>query len=273
MTNKFSATRLPSIRFWLPVIVAGLSITGCQRATPPAEASLAELRTKLSTRFPTVQIRTIHPAPVAGLFEIVTDSGISYADASGDHLLLGRLMDTATKRDLSSEAWDRHHPIDFAKLPLDNAIKTTRGDGSRVLAVFADPDCPFCRTLEKDLGELANATIYTFLFPIESTHPGSTDKARHIWCAADRQNAWHKLMLEGREPTATVCSGDPIDATIKLGIELSVASTPTIFLASGQRLSGTMPLDQLERALAESARVLQGRTGADPLTTNNRSHH
>jgi hypothetical protein len=65
---------------------------------------------------------------------------------------------------------DRRAParrrIDFNGLPLEHAIKTVRGDGARQLAVFSDPDCPYCLVLEREtLSKIDNVTIYTFLYP------------------------------------------------------------------------------------------------------------
>jgi thiol:disulfide interchange protein DsbC len=65
----------------------------------------------------------------------------------------------------------RQQRIAFDTLPLADAIKTVRGKGERVIAVFSDPDCPFCRRLETELDKLDNVTLYTFLYPLEGLHP------------------------------------------------------------------------------------------------------
>ena len=59
-------------------------------------------------------------------------------------------------------------PDIFSALPLQHAIKTVKGDGTRYLVVFSDPDCPYCKRLEREtLSKLDNITIFTFLFPLE----------------------------------------------------------------------------------------------------------
>ena len=78
-------------------------------------------------------------------------------------LLLGP---TAGAYDQVSATQVEDQRVDFASLPFDHAIMTVQGNGSRKLAVFADPYCPYCRTLERRLSELSDVTIYTFLFPI-----------------------------------------------------------------------------------------------------------
>ena len=36
---------------------------------------------------------------------------------------------------------------------------------ARTLAIFSDPDCPYCRRLEAEIKGLTDVTIYTFLMP------------------------------------------------------------------------------------------------------------
>lgn len=77
----------------------------------------------------------------------------------------------------------------FSSLPISQAIKTVRGNGSRHVAVFSDPDCPYCRKLESEtLSKLDNVTIYTFLFPLEQ-HADANRKAALIWCAPNQSRA------------------------------------------------------------------------------------
>jgi thiol:disulfide interchange protein DsbC len=61
---------------------------------------------------------------------------------------------------------DKLTAIDFAQLPLKDAIVWKQGNGSRKLAVFADPNCGYCKRLEKDLVNVKDVTIYTFVIPI-----------------------------------------------------------------------------------------------------------
>ena len=78
-----------------------------------------------------------------------------------------------TQRDLTAERMDKQQRVDFAQLPLGDAIKIVRGKGERVLVVFSDPDCPYCKRLEPELDKLNNVTLYTFPYPLESLHPES----------------------------------------------------------------------------------------------------
>ena len=69
-------------------------------------------------------------------------------------------------------------------LPLDQAIKIVRGNGSRKIAIFEDPNCGYCKRFERDLAGVNDITVYVFLYPILS--PDSMEKSKAIWCSADR---------------------------------------------------------------------------------------
>jgi thiol:disulfide interchange protein DsbC len=123
------------------------------------------------------------------------------------------------------------------------------------MAVFSDPDCPYCRKLEKTLATATDVTIYTFLYPIADLHPDAATKAQSIWCATDREATWTAWMLDGVEPAAARCDGVPIDDLQKLGRELRIHGTPTILMSDGRRYGGALPADKLEAALAEAAKA------------------
>jgi thiol:disulfide interchange protein DsbC len=211
-----------------------------------------QLKQTLEQRFP-IKIDVVQAAPLPGVYEVIAGEQIAYADPSGDYLIVGRLMDTRTRHDLSAEHLDAHNSIDFHTLPFDRAIKIVRGNGERQLAVFADPDCPYCQQLEKDLRTLSDLTVYVFLLPLESVHPGATAHAHAIWCARDRSAAWTEWVIDRKAPPAAPCAGDPIGGIQALGESLRVHATPTLFLENGGRIGGYIPLEQLQKRLAQAA--------------------
>lgn len=161
-------------------------------------------------------------------------------------LLLGP---TAGAYDQASATQVQDQRVDFASLPFDHAIMTVQGNGSRKLAVFADPYCPYCRTLERRLSELSDVTIYTFLFPILT--PNSKSMAAAIWCASDREATWRSWMLDGRPPArGHGCAGAPLDSNLALARGLGIRITPTIIFASGETVTGALPLYDLKSLLS-----------------------
>src|ERR1700752_1053383 len=134
---------------------------------------------------------------VPGVFEVRAGLDIFYVDATGQYAFVeGHLLDLKANRDLTRERLEAAARIDFASLPLDIALKTVRGSGKRRLALFEDPNCPYCRALHTLLGQLDDVTIYTFPYPVLSAD--SDAKARAALCAPDRIKAWSELMRTGK---------------------------------------------------------------------------
>ena len=217
----------------------------------PPEIATA-IRSTLHERVPDLQVAGIHKSPIPGMYELETGSELLYTNDTGSLIFAGRIIDTKTRADLTSDRWDQLNAVDFASLPLDEAIKTVRGDGSRKVAVFADPLCPYCRQLEQEMQGINNVTIYTFLFPLESIHPGASDKALHIWCSKDPVSAWSKWMLQKTEPGNASCAGAPIDKLQTLGRKIHIDSTPTMFLVDGKRVRGAIKHNEIEQLLAST---------------------
>jgi thiol:disulfide interchange protein DsbC len=247
-TVRLLAKMLPSGAFF-----CALAIVEAFAAQPEVTAPL---RQNIESRFPGAHVYDVQPSPIPGLYEVFMGDQIVYADASGDHVIIGSMVDTQTKQNLTEARLNDHGKIDFKTLPLNQAIKVVKGNGNRVFAVFSDPDCPFCQQLEKTLLSVNDVTMYVFLFPIAALHPQAPSKAHAIWCAPDRVKAWSDWMHEKRLPATRTCSGDPIDALQKLGDTLHINSTPTLFFADGHRVAGALPVPELEKELA-STRVVQ----------------
>jgi thiol:disulfide interchange protein DsbC len=220
----------------------------------------SQIMQTLRARFPQVPIDAVEPSPVPGLYEVISGDKMLYVDASGDHLILGSMIDTRTKQDLTQDAIDSRYSIDFNKLPFDEAIKIVRGNGARKMALFEDPDCPFCRQLEHNMSFMSDVTIYLFLFPIPQLHPHALVDAKAIWCAPDRGSAWTNWMVyQTPIPRGGSCANDPIAKINTLAQSLHITATPTIFLQNGHRIGGSIPVSQLQQMMAQAS--------AAPLTS------
>ena len=189
-----------------------------------------------------------------GLYEAVVDAEILYVDERVNYLIAGNAFDLRTNENLTAARKEDITRVDFKTLPLQLAVKTVRGNGARVLAVFEDPNCPYCKRFEKDIATLDNTTIYTFLYPILSRDVNAADdsypKSRSIWCAPDRTAAWSQLMLEGRHlaPAADSCK-HPLEDILALGQKLHITGTPTLLFTDGRRAPGAIPLDEVEKRM------------------------
>ena len=170
---------------------------------------------------------------------------------SVNFVIAGRMFDARTRENLTQKRIDTALKVDFKSLPLDRAIKTTRGNGSRTIVTFEDPNCQYCKRLWQTMGDLKDVTIYTFLYPILSADSGTKSKA--IWCSKDRAAAWDQYMVGGKAPAAAAddCK-HPIDENVALGRSLGINGTPTIIFTDGSRAAGALPVPMIEQRIASA---------------------
>ena len=174
---------------------------------------------------------------------------ILYTDKKGDYLFIGRVYDTKTSTDLTTARIEEINKIKFSDLPLEMALKQVKGNGKRVIAVFEDPNCGYCKRLRQTtLKDIDNVTIYTFMYNILSED--SFVKSKNIWCASDRVKAWDDWMINGKlPPTAPAACESPNDKIAALGQKLKITGTPAIFFSDGTRIPGAVDLKSLEACL------------------------
>jgi len=255
---RISDIRIPSLRSIAAaaaLTAAGLLGSGWTFAQPVTADPSAVIKQTIEKRFAGSHVIKVQPSAIPGLYEVFTGAELVYTDARADYLLMGPMVDTESHENLTQARLNDFGRIDFKTLPLDRAIKIVKGNGSRVFAVFSDPDCPFCQQLEKSLLSVNNFTMYVFLFPIASLHPQATAKAHAIWCAKDRGAAWSQWMRDKKLPASSVpCAGDPVDQLQQLGDQLRINSTPTLFFASGKRVAGAIPEKEIEQNLGAPAK-------------------
>ena len=216
-----------------------------------ADDGVGSLEKRLKDMYPATRIEHVQPSEIPSLFEVTMGKNSAYTDSTGRYFIFGHLYDMKAQRDLTAERMDKQQRIDFPQLPLTDAIKTVHGKGERVLAVFSDPDCPYCKRLDAELDKLNNVTLYTFPYPLEGLHPEAVDKSVAVWCAPDRARAWADLMKIGKTPAKRKCD-NPIERNIQLAQRLGIQGTPTLLSADGRMLPGAAPSERIEQWLAET---------------------
>lgn len=207
----------------------------------------------LKQKYPSTVIKSVTETNLPGIYEVIMGKNIAYVEESGRYFLFGHLFDMQTQTDLSEGkvVAEQAAKMDFKGLPLKDAITIVRGDGSRKVAIFSDPDCPYCKQLENNMVNLTNVTIYLFMFPIEQLHPQSKAKSVAVWCSADRAKAWDGLMRRNENLSGS-CE-NPIDRNVALAESLGINGTPTLILADGSIIPGAPPAAKLEQLLNQSA--------------------
>jgi len=240
-------------KFVAKVLVGMCLISGAALAdTAKVDAAKAAIKSALKAKFAGIPVDSVRKMPYDGLYEFVSDNQVFYTDRHVSYILVGRLIDAKSHRDLTEERVRDLMQVKFDTLPLDAAIKLVKGNGKRKMAVFSDPDCPYCKRLEAELDKIDDVTIYLFLYPVELLHAGSTQKAKSVWCAPDRAKAWSELMHKGTVPQGGATCDTPVEKIRALAAKLKINGTPTLVFADGQRVPGAIPAAQMEKLLGSA---------------------
>jgi len=237
--------------------VAGLSLFVCMAAGAQtgelSPAQLAVIKQKLSQRLPDLPpIESARTTPMNGLIELKAGASVLYTDANGDYLIEGQLLDTKSQRNLTEERLDEINKVDFGTLPFKDAVVWKSGTGKRRLVVFADPNCGYCKHLEKEIQQIKDVTVYTFMIPILGED--SKAKVDNIWCVGNnRTQVWRDWMLSGAAPARSfgMCTS-PGQRNLALSQKLRVQGTPAMFFEDGSRLASAAAAATIEQRLSRA---------------------
>ena len=228
---------------WYALAVAS-AIAGGAHANEPA------VRQAILAKFPKMTVDSVTKTPFQGIYEVVLDGQVYYTDEKASYVFSGSLIDMRGRepRNLPQETTNKMASSALAKA-TDLAVKRVKGNGKRVVYTFEDPNCGYCKELQKELVKLNDVTIYTFLWPILS--PDSMDKSKAIWCSKDRAKTWEEYMIKGVALTGKRdCDTSAIEKNQRLAQRFNLKGTPAVYLANGEQIGGYLPASQLETALA-----------------------
>jgi thiol:disulfide interchange protein DsbC len=262
-------------------LLATLLALGLAAPAMAADTATAPVEAALKGRFPKLTLQNLHAVPQApGLYEFTVNGQKAYTPANAAYVLVGELLvkDGDKVVNVTKAGAEKAQADLFNGLPKERAIKMVFGRGERQLALFEDPHCPFCQAFEHDLakqGDALNATVYVFLFPIESLHPGATAHSEYLWCSKDPADAWKSWMsfaddhrgqpadavwgqwLASTNRPSTLDCGDKgqklVAGNIDLGHSYGFHQTPILLFSNGTMWPGALPMDKLEKAFRYAA--------------------
>jgi thiol:disulfide interchange protein DsbC len=252
----------PLVRLAQLALAATLSLGAAHlaRAQDLSAAQVTALKQKLAQRLPELSnIDAIKASPLPGIYEVQVGTNLLYTDAKGDYVIDGHILDTRSQRNLTQERLDDINRIDFAALPFKDAVVWKNGTGARKLVIFADPNCGYCKRLEKDLQKVKDVTVYTFIIPILGDD--SKVKADNILCMKDRTQSYRDWMLSGITPAKSFGScANPVQRNMALAQKFKITGTPAMFFEDGSRLASAAPAETVEQRLVKASAALAAPT-------------
>jgi len=199
---------------------------------------------------PALTVTDVKLAPVNSLWQIDVEAGDGkkgpiFLDFSKKHLLV--VQQIIPVDSIGKPA--QHKKVEFSKIPLKDALVMGPKNAKKKVAVFTDPDCPFCRKLHEELKKVLekrqDVAFYVFLRPLPMHGKDAMDKAEAILCA--KSLALLDDALSGKPVPAPTCktAAAQIAKNTALADALEFRGTPTMVREDGIVNPGYLPADQL----------------------------
>jgi thiol:disulfide interchange protein DsbC len=201
-----------------------------------AEAAQRQLRQS----FTNLKFEEFGPAPVKGtIYQAIAGGRILYYAPASEHILFATVYDkngvnvTALAQEASTRK--RLQTIDPAQ-----ALVIGPSDAPQVIE-FTDPDCPYCRALDKFWAAKAaeGKPVRRLIYFVSGIHPDAAAKAEHILCSPDRETAFRAIYAGAAPKALEKCAegAAKVKADAETVIKLGIGGTPTL-IADGKLISG-----------------------------------
>jgi thiol:disulfide interchange protein DsbC len=211
-------------------------------------ANVDTVKSNLTKQHPKLNIENIQATDMKGIYSGSMDGQVVYVGEDAQHILVGSMYRLSDQKNLTKDLVLKQNSIDWKKLPLQDAVKSVRGNGKRQIAIFSDPNCPYCKQLEAELSKLHDVTIYTFIYPIKNQ---SISVSKQVFCEKAPALAWSNLISKGIQPSSKKTCANPIERNLSLGKSLGLNGTPAIIFSNGFKVMGTHPAQDIEKMWKE----------------------
>ena len=243
-TKRTVATRL--LAFVVTTFVwAGLAVA--------EDATLEDVREKMSARFEAIAPENVSKSPVDGWFTIQKGSVVAYVSGDGRYLLQGDLIDLESKVNLTEESRNGARRDLMMSLENERSIVFTPDEVKHTVTVFTDIDCGYCRKLHSEIDQyLAEGIEVRYvLYPRNGPASKAWNTSEDVWCSRDRNAALTAAKLDRSFETAK-CDSSIVSDHYMLGKDIGLSGTPAIVLEDGTLIGGYMPPAQLAMRLEQA---------------------
>lgn len=211
-------------------------------------ANVDTVKSNLTKQHPKLKIENIQITDMKGVYSGSMDGQVVYVVEDAQHILVGSMYRLSDQKNLTKDLVLKQNSIDWKKLPLQDAVKSVRGNGKRQIAIFSDPNCPYCKQLETELSKLNDVTIYTFIYPIKNQ---SIAVSKQVFCEKAPALAWSNLISKGIQPSSKKTCANPVERNLSLGKSLGLNGTPAIIFSNGFKVMGSHPAQEIEKMWKE----------------------
>lgn len=201
-----------------------------------------EIKDFLNKQYPNLGVSEVTYIPEVKLYEVRHKAGTApaYTNETSDFFVIGntgvQIVNPKTRVNITKDRDNQRTLEIFSKLPMKESITYKFGSGEKHIAIFSDPDCSYCKKLDKEVfSKLTNqnVTIHYFMNPLTTLHPYAMAKAEKIWCSPNPAQSWKDYTLTGKLPANDNKCANPVKNNKALAVGLGLNRTPTLMFDNG----------------------------------------
>ncbi len=242
MKNLFTNIAVRSFCLSLAV-VAGACVAEDKKQDANIEKAKAAISAGLQAAKPGITVTSVEASPIPGLYKTQIGEGtLVYSTADGKYFIAGEVFEVSPGKIVNLT--DQERNVERAKVIAGIDKKDTinfvpKGAVKKVMYVFTDVDCGYCRMLHSKVTEYNDLGIEIryLAYPRAGIPSKSYNKIASAWCAKDRNDALTKLKNQQEIPE-NVCEGNPVAAQFDLGRKIGLSGTPALVFEDGQLIGG-----------------------------------
>ncbi|HKS58974.1 MAG TPA: thioredoxin fold domain-containing protein [Steroidobacteraceae bacterium] len=213
----------------------------------------SKLRNAIRAHEPAAQVAEPTHSPVPGMYLTSIDGVSGYVSADGRYFIVGDMLDLASHRNVTEESRQAARRSLLKQVEPNEAIVFAPAKPKYTVIVFTDVDCPYCRKLHGELGQLAarGIAVRYLAFPRSGPNTKAWRTMAAVWCSSDRRDALTRATRGDDVSVPGKCSDAVIAKHYALGQQLGIPGTPMVVLSDGTSLGGYMSPDKMLAALEE----------------------
>ena len=212
------------------------------------------LAAKLRKTMPGLVIDAIRPAPIPGLWELVSGGDVAYFTADGVYMIQGTMFHVQDRRNISEVALSDQRIKAIATISKEAlVVYPAKGKSKHTVTVFTDPSCPFCQRLHAEIPALNELGITVQYAPYARSGNGTLTnrQMQEVLCASDPKATMEAFMsAPTKNASGADCKGaQELVNVSKVANQVGLKGTPHLVTDNGKAMSGYMPAKDLLTAL------------------------
>ncbi|MDD2735184.1 MAG: DsbC family protein [Desulfuromonadaceae bacterium] len=221
------------------VLISGLAVMIATAGLSLANDNNSDkVKENLIKTFPNLKnVGDIRESPLKGLYEVSAGDQVFYFSPDG-YLMFGEIWSKEGKN-LTAAIKEESLAKKIKDLPLEKAMKI--GNGPKTVIEFTDPDCPYCRKVDKFLSERTDITRYVYFFPLRQSHPDAEKKSRYILSQVDKSKALNDVVAGTFDGKSIPVKDGDYELQLKemelVGSSIGVRGTPVLWI-NGTHVNG-----------------------------------